>query len=89
MASEYQVALRSNVSRLATVNHSFYVFLLQEAQQYADENSLLFMETSAKTAQNVNEIFLDIGNYSNLYSFLELKWLQFQLMCFHQISNTT
>jgi len=33
----------------------------EEAQQYADENSLLFMETSAKTAQNVNEIFLDIA----------------------------
>lgn len=34
---------------------------LQEAQAYADENGLLFMETSAKTALNVNEIFLAIG----------------------------
>lgn len=32
-----------------------------EAQAYADENNLLFMETSAKTAQNVNEIFLAIA----------------------------
>jgi len=28
---------------------------------YADENGLLFMETSAKTALNVNETFLAIG----------------------------
>ena len=34
---------------------------LQEAQAYAEENGLLFMETSAKTAMNVNELFLAIG----------------------------
>ncbi|KAF3846005.1 hypothetical protein F7725_003083, partial [Dissostichus mawsoni] len=33
----------------------------QEAQAYADDNSLLFMETSAKTAMNVNEIFMAIA----------------------------
>ncbi|KAF2979447.1 hypothetical protein EK904_003140 [Melospiza melodia maxima] len=33
----------------------------QDAQTYADDNSLLFMETSAKTAMNVNEIFMAIG----------------------------
>ncbi|GCB65454.1 hypothetical protein scyTo_0011875 [Scyliorhinus torazame] len=33
----------------------------QEAQSYADDNSLLFMETSAKTSINVNEIFLAIA----------------------------
>ncbi|KAM6373666.1 ras-related protein Rab-5A isoform 1-T6 [Alca torda] len=32
----------------------------QEAQAYADDNSLLFMETSAKTSMNVNEIFMAI-----------------------------
>ena len=34
---------------------------LQEAQTYAEDNGLLFMETSAKTASNVNEIFMAIG----------------------------
>jgi Ras-related protein Rab-5C len=32
-----------------------------EAQQFADENGLLFMETSAKTAQNVKELFIAIA----------------------------
>lgn len=38
-----------------------YLFIFQEAQSYADDNSLLFMETSAKTSMNVNEIFTAIG----------------------------
>jgi small GTP-binding protein len=32
-----------------------------EAKSYADENNLLFKETSAKTAVNVNEVFTDIA----------------------------
>jgi len=32
-----------------------------DAQRYADENGLLFMETSAKTAANVNELFVAIA----------------------------
>jgi len=32
-----------------------------EAQSYSDENNLLFMETSAKAATNVNEIFVAIA----------------------------
>ncbi|CAN7070867.1 unnamed protein product [Brassica oleracea var. botrytis] len=33
----------------------------EEAQTYAQENSLFFMETSAKTAANVKEIFYEIA----------------------------
>lgn len=33
----------------------------EEAQKYADENGLFFMETSAKSAQNVNELFYEIA----------------------------
>ncbi|KAG2318423.1 hypothetical protein Bca52824_011636 [Brassica carinata] len=33
----------------------------EEAQTYAQENGLFFMETSAKTAVNVKEIFYEIG----------------------------
>lgn len=32
-----------------------------EAQAYADENGLLFMEASAKTGVNVTDIFTAIG----------------------------
>lgn len=38
-----------------------YSWCWQDAQSYADDNSLLFMETSAKTSMNVNEIFMAIG----------------------------
>ena len=34
---------------------------MADAQTYADENGLIFMETSAKTAVNVNEIFMAIA----------------------------
>lgn len=34
---------------------------MKDAQSYADENGILFMETSAKTAANVNELFVAIG----------------------------
>ena len=36
-------------------------FVSKEAQVFAQENNLLFMETSALTAQNVTEIFVAVG----------------------------
>lgn len=51
------IALAGNKSDLADKR----VVEVEEAQAYADENGLLFMETSAKTASNVNEIFMAIA----------------------------
>lgn len=47
-------------------NYKIYnsALCLQEGQAYAEENGLFFMETSAKTAQNVNELFYEIGTSS-------------------------
>jgi len=40
---------------------------LQEARLFAEENQLLFSETSAKTGTNVNEIFLMLGQQTILF----------------------
>ncbi|XP_041006807.1 ras-related protein RHN1-like isoform X1 [Juglans microcarpa x Juglans regia] len=34
---------------------------VEEGEQYANENGLVFLETSAKSAQNVNELFYEIA----------------------------
>uniref|UniRef100_A0A672M161 RAB5C, member RAS oncogene family n=1 Tax=Sinocyclocheilus grahami TaxID=75366 RepID=A0A672M161_SINGR len=56
------IALAANKADLANKRAVDF----EEAQAYADDNSLLFMETSAKTAMNVNEIFMAIGTISFL-----------------------
>ena len=48
-------------SSFAVALKAFPSFPCQEASSYAEENNLLFMETSAKTSLNVNEIFHQIG----------------------------
>ena len=61
------IALAGNKADLA--NKRMVEFA--EAQAYAEENSLLFMETSAKTAMNVNDIFLAIGWYRQFLTITE------------------
>jgi len=72
-----------------------FINALQEAQVYAQENGLFFMETSAKTATNVNDIFYEIGKLSlwieglnicmltkyNIRTKLFENWVQYFPMC--------
>uniref|UniRef100_A0A8C8CY78 Ras-related protein Rab-5A n=1 Tax=Oncorhynchus tshawytscha TaxID=74940 RepID=A0A8C8CY78_ONCTS len=51
------IALSGNKADLASKRAVDF----QDARSYADDNSLLFMETSAKTSMNVNEIFMAIA----------------------------
>ncbi|KAH7511902.1 hypothetical protein FEM48_Zijuj12G0032400 [Ziziphus jujuba var. spinosa] len=39
---------------------------VEEGEQYAKENGLFFIETSAKSAQNVNELFYEIGGHKKV-----------------------
>jgi|UniRef100_A0AC35FUT9 small GTP-binding protein len=51
------IALAGNKADLASKRVVEY----EEAQAYAEDNGLLFMETSAKSSMNVNDIFLAIA----------------------------
>ncbi|XP_035315964.1 ras-related protein Rab-5B-like [Cricetulus griseus] len=51
------IAFAGNKADLANKSMVEY----EEAQAYADDNSLLLMETSAKTAMTVNDLFLAIA----------------------------
>jgi hypothetical protein len=46
----------------------------EEAQQYAQDNQIIFMETSAKTAFNVKALFTEIGKIFRL-NFLVLMMI--------------
>jgi hypothetical protein len=46
---------------------------VEEAQQYAQDNEIIFLETSAKTALNVRNLFLEIGMACSCLSSLLLK----------------
>lgn len=52
------MALAGNKADLAETGRKVSV---EDAQQYAEENGLFFMETSAKNAQNVNELFEEVA----------------------------
>ena len=51
------IAIAGNKADLATKRAVEF----EEAESYAEENGLIFMESSAKTAMNVSEIFLAIA----------------------------
>jgi Ras-related protein Rab-5C len=49
---------------------------MQDGEQFAQENGMFYMETSAKTAENVNELFYEIGMWlMNQIAILLLKEL--------------
>lgn len=45
----------------------------EDGQLYSEENGLIFLETSAKTASNVNELFVEIGLLLILVSYSRSK----------------
>ncbi|KAJ3606467.1 hypothetical protein NHX12_025988 [Muraenolepis orangiensis] len=59
--SQHHHSLAPMYYREAQAAIAVYDITNAEAQVYADDNSLLFLETSAKTALNVNEVFMAIG----------------------------
>lgn len=46
--------------------------LFREAKKYSEENGFIFMETSAKTGENVDELFFAIGEGFLSFVLIEL-----------------
>ena len=44
-------------------NYTISILIDQEAQQYAEENGIMHIETSAKNDTNVKSLFHEIGTY--------------------------
>ena len=55
------IALAGNKLDLVTSDPSKRAIATEDAEQYAKEAGLLFFETSAKTAENVRELFTAIA----------------------------
>eukprot|EP01100_Stratorugosa_tubuloviscum_P012471 TRINITY_DN594_c0_g1_i5.p1 TRINITY_DN594_c0_g1~~TRINITY_DN594_c0_g1_i5.p1 ORF type:complete len:200 (-),score=84.16 TRINITY_DN594_c0_g1_i5:181-780(-) len=55
--SNIVIALAGNKSDLASERK----VTIKDAHSYADENGIFFIETSAKTSENVNDLFVDIA----------------------------
>ncbi len=52
----------------------------EEAQQYAKENEIIYMETSAKMATNIRNLFMEIGEWPKknfLWDFSVFSFLAF------------
>jgi Ras-related protein Rab-5C len=58
-ANEMVIGLAGNKADLATGNKRKVDS--REVAEYADENGLIFLETSAKRGDNVNEIFMTVA----------------------------
>jgi translation initiation factor IF-2 len=50
------------------------VHLLQGAQEYAEKNNMFFIETSAKTADNINQLFEVCFEYRKLFLFKSITY---------------
>jgi len=49
------------IGNKADLEHS-RVVQTEEGKKFAEENGLFFLETSSKTAQNVEEAFINVAN---------------------------
>ncbi|XP_060973655.1 ras-related protein RHN1 isoform X2 [Cannabis sativa] len=43
----------------------------EEGEEFAQENGMFYMETSARTADNINELFYEIDSFGNVHNHLQ------------------